>query len=188
MRRRALPPVITLVVAMLLAVSLAGAETVDNPEYKQWAKFKPGAWVKYKSETVFRDQKTSKEMTTKLISVTSEKAVVETAMVMITGDQKMDMPGQSVDVPAKVEKKTEPATAEKPQTKEGDETIEVAGKKLKCHWTETTMKTEGGGTAVSKVWMWEEIPGSVARTESRSQMGDMGAQSTTMAVTEYSGG
>src|SRR5262245_29445186 len=93
--------------ALLLGVSLARAETVDNPQYKNWAKFKPGAWVKHKAQTAFGDQKTSQEMTTKLISVTPEKAVIETTMVMIMGDQKMDMPAQKMDVPAKVEKKTE---------------------------------------------------------------------------------
>jgi hypothetical protein len=171
----------------LLGSSLACAEMIDNPQYKQWAKFKPGAWVKHKSEMAMGDQKTSQEMTTKLVSVTPEKAVVETTMVMVMGDQKMEMPAQKMDVPAKVEKKPEATATEKPQTKEGDETIDVGGKKYKCHWTETTMKMDAG-TTVSKVWMCEDIPGNLARMESKSQMGEMGASNTTLTVTEYSGG
>jgi hypothetical protein len=186
MQRCATIRVITLGLTLAFGASLCRAEQVDNPQYKQWSKFKAGAWVKHKSETSFGDQKTSQEMTTKLVELTPEKAVIESTISMTMGDQKMDMPAQKMDVPAKVEKKTEPTAAEKPATKEGDETITVAGKSLKCHWTETTIKQEGG-TIVSKVWMCDDIPGSMAKMESNSQMGEM-KSTTTMSVAEFSAG
>jgi hypothetical protein len=45
--------------------------------------------------------------------------------------------------------------------KEGDEEIEVAGKKMKCHWIEGTQKE---GTKV-KFWLSKEIPGGIAKGE-----------------------
>ena len=68
-----------------------------------------------------------------------------------------------------------------------DETIDVAGKKVKCHWVETTIKQDAN-TTVSKVWTSDDIPGGMAKMESKSQMGDMGSSNTTMVATDYSGG
>ncbi len=47
------------------------------------------------------------------------------------------------------------------EAQEGDEEIEVAGKKLKCHWIEGTQKE----THKVKFWVSKEIPGGVAKAE-----------------------
>jgi hypothetical protein len=48
--------------------------------------------------------------------------------------------------------------------KQGEEEIEVAGKKLKCHWFEFTQIARGK-TTKGKCWMSGEIPGGTAKVE-----------------------
>ncbi len=110
-------------------------DQVDNVMYKTWSKCKAGASVKLSIVSEAAGNKTEMTMTSKLVSIDKDKAVVETATSMMVGGQKMDQPATKTEIPAKV-KKVEPAKdAVKP--KEGDEEVEAAGKKYKCHWTET---------------------------------------------------
>jgi hypothetical protein len=44
--------------------------------------------------------------------------------------------------------------------KEGDEEIDVAGKKIQCHWIEGTQKA-----SKAKFWISKDIPGGVAGAE-----------------------
>ena len=138
-------------------------QDVDNPEYKHWAKFKKGATATSKSETDMGSMKTEGEMTVTLVELGAEKAVVETKMTSIVMGNKTEMPAQKRDVPAKV-KKVEGDPAKKPECKEGDEEIDVAGKKIKCHWVETVTETAGQKTT-TKMWTSDEIPGTVAKME-----------------------
>jgi hypothetical protein len=156
----------TLVVAVA-AVLTGPRQEVDNPEFKTWSGAKKGAWVKYKMVSEAAGSKTEMEQTTKLLELSDAKATIETAMT-VAGTA---LPGQKRDVPAKVKTQGD-AKGDAPKPKEGDEEIEVGGKKLKCHWVETTVES-GGNKTVSKVWHSKDIPGGMAKMES----------STTGAVT-----
>jgi hypothetical protein len=139
------------------AVAYAG-DMIDNPEYKNWSHCKAGSWVTY--EMVASGNKSS--MTYKLLEISADKAVVETSMPPTkVGDKEYPIPATKRDVPAKVEKpKDEGAKGEK--AKEGDEEIELGGKKVKAHFME--MKD-------SKVWYSDEIPGKLAKSKtSASEM------------------
>jgi hypothetical protein len=175
--------VVSVVLAMGAAVCYA-EDMVDNPAYKLWASFKAGAMVKTEMNTVAGDMKTQMEQTQTLKEVTPEKAVVEVKMAMIMSGNKTEMPANTMEIPAKIEKAKLVAAADA-EVKEGTEEIDVAGKKMQCKWTETKMK-QGDMTITSKVWTAPEIPGSVAKMESKTE-GEVKSQ-TSMKVVEFKTG
>ena len=170
------------VVAGLL-VSVAGAVAdaqVDNPEYKRWASFKPGAFVKFKMVTEAGGNITAMEQTVKLLELTGAKAVVEVSMV----SSGAKMPAQKRDIPAKVT--VEPAKAPKDvkavKPAEGDEDVDIAGKKVKTHWIQSTTET-GGSKTVAKVWQTTSVPGGTVKMEA-STTGSVTSK-TSMVATEW---
>lgn len=159
-------------VAVLLlvgAVGAARAEQIDNPEYKHWSQFKAGTWATLKSVTEAAGNKTAMEQTHKLVEVTGEKCVIETSMKMEVAGQTIQQPAMKRDVPAKIEKgqpvKTEGKDAPKP--KEGEETISVAGKSLKCKTVEVEFDVQGQ-KGTSKSWTSDEVPGMVVKSSTNS--------------------
>src|SRR6185295_11363202 len=129
-----------LIAFLTLIASPLRAEDVENPEFKSWSKYKADTMVKSKTATEAAGQKTNMEMTTTLVEITADKAVVEMKMAMEAGGQKIDMPAQKRDVPAKIATGAAPtpppptdATA-KPDVKTGDETLKIGGKDVKCKW------------------------------------------------------
>jgi hypothetical protein len=150
---------------VLATSSLCFAEQIDNPSYKAWAKFKPGTTVTLKGENDMAGNKTESEMTTTLVELTPEKAVVEMKMSMVMAGSKTDMPASKSDVPAKIEKvAADPAATPKADVKESSETIDIAGKKIKCKVTESKSDANGMNT-VSKAWTSDEVPGGLAKSE-----------------------
>ncbi len=138
--------------AALLVALLAPAGEV---EFDYWANHKVGSWVKLKMELEAQGVKIVVNTTHTLLELTADKAVVE---------QKNKVSANGMDQPEATEKEElfkgkdkDPITI----TKEGDEEIEVAGKKLKCHWIEGTQKE----THKVKFWISKDIPGGVAKAE-----------------------
>ena len=165
------------VVALVLSTVAVADAQVDNPEYKSWSGFKAGAWVKFKMVTEASGTKTEMEQTVKLVDLTPTKAVVETGMVM-AGNK---LPAQKRDIPAKIT----PESAKLPKTSkpaEGDEDVDVGGKKVKAHWVESTTEA-GGNKTVAKVWQAKAVPGGTIKMEARTT----GAvtSKTSMVATEW---
>ena len=136
------------------AIGLLVLQDSENPDYKRWASFKVGSWVKLRTEIESGGNKMAlpTETTFMLLEVDDKQVVVEE--VTVNTLQPKDSPKQE-----KARKKTYKATTRKAKDeglKEGDEEIEVAGKKLACHWTEIP---SAGGTG--KVWVSPEVPGVV---------------------------
>lgn len=165
------------VVAMGLAVSVAfGEDMVENPQYKNWAAFKPGAMAKYQmvsiSDAGGQETTTKMTMSATLKELTADKAVVETVMEMEVNGQKTAMPAQSQDVPAKVAASaaSQPAAqAGVTMTKkgEGDEDVAVGDKKYKAHWVENQMSSEQfEGT--TKAWTSTQVPGGMVKSTMES--------------------
>ena len=167
-------------VALLVATAVtADAQQIDNPEYKNWSGFKPGAWVKFKSTSEAAGTKSETEQTTKLLEVTPAKAVVEITMVAM-GNK---MPPHKREIPAKITPqatKTDGAKAAK--VAEGDEDVDVGGKKVKAHWTESTTEMSGSKT-VSRVWQSKSVPGGMVKLQANST-GAMTSK-TSMVATEW---
>jgi hypothetical protein len=158
-----------------LAVSAAQAgEKVDNPEYKHWAQFKPGAFSELKTEGNAMGMKTKTTMTRTLKEITPERAVVEITVATLAGGQKMDMPPQKQQIPAKIEaedarKIEDPKKGDKTEAgeildvKKGEEEVKVGDKKIKCKWVETKIKQDDQ-TITSKSWTCEDVPGQIVKT------------------------
>jgi hypothetical protein len=150
-----------------LAASPEGGEKIDNPMYTQWSKFKVGAWVRHRDETDMGGMKNSSKRTTKLVEKTAEKLVIE--MTMPPPAPGVEIPPQRMEIEAKVDKMEPPPTEptepeQKPEVKEGEETIEVAGRKVKCKTWETTLATADMKSR-SKTWMSDEVPGGLVKAE-----------------------
>src|SRR5512146_2882612 len=99
--------VLLTVLVILSSGTVAMAEQIDNPQYASWSKFKPGTSITRKAEVDVNGQKMATETTTTLVEVTPEKAVIENKTSM----PGMDMPGQKMDIPAKIEKPAAPPAA-----------------------------------------------------------------------------
>jgi hypothetical protein len=157
------------VFGLLLCTSRARAEDMDNPEYANWKGFKVGSSVTMKMVSEASGFKSEMEQTHKLVELTADKAVVETAGVMITGGNKINLPATKREIPAKV-KKAEGGDAKgaKADVKESSEEIEVGGKKLKCKVVETDSEASGTKTHV-KTWQSDEVPGKMVKMESHSE-------------------
>lgn len=150
--------------------AMASAEQIDNPQYPEWAKFKVGSSVTMKSTTDMGEYKTETELTTKLISLTAEKAVVETTGTTVTNGNKGEMPPQTMEITAKMDKPEMPEEADpaaegpKPTITEGVEDVTVGSQTLRCKWTETILESAGNKT-VSKSWTCDQVPGMVVKSE-----------------------
>ena len=170
---------LTVAAIIFSTVAMAGAE-VDNPEYRSWSGFKAGAWVKFKMVSEANGVKTEIEQTVKLVELTSAKAVVETGMVM-AGNK---LPAQKREIPAKITiEATKDAKAAKPaKLGEGDEEINVGGKKVKAHWVESTTETGGYKTA-AKIWQAKGVPGGTVKMEAKTT--GAATSNTSMVATEW---
>jgi hypothetical protein len=147
------------VVALLVASAayVVAADMVESKEYKRWSACKAGSWVTVKVTVTDKEgKKTESQHTTKLAELSPEKLTLE--MSEVVGGKTKEL-GKK-EFPSKVEKKPE-APGER---KEGDEEIEVAGKKMKCHW-EWFKGESKGETLEVKDWFNNEIPGECAQHE-----------------------
>jgi hypothetical protein len=137
---------------LLTAAAILALQDNENPEYKRWASFKVGSWVKMKSEIDNQGQKMELpvETTFTLLEVDDKKVVVEE--LTLNTLQPKDSPKQE-----KARKRTYPASRrQKDEVKEGDEELEIAGKKMACHWIEIK-----ASAASVKTWTSPDVPGMV---------------------------
>lgn len=147
-----------------LLVALA-QDTIDNPEFKGWASFKPGSFVTYKYSPQDGGQKVT------LKSVDENEAVVET---VTTYNGKT---GNAVErkVPAKL-----PAAQAPKDVKDGEDEIEAGGKKLKCRTRESDKKLASGKTVTIKIWIHDDVPGKGVQIQTTTETGKF-----TMVATEW---
>src|ERR1051325_7744548 len=90
-------------------------------------------------------RKMQSEMLYKLLEVKDDKVVIEVCGKSKVGAQEIPVPVQKQEIKAK-------EAADKFKiVNEGDETIEVAGNTLPCHWYEFSTKS-GARESKGKVW------------------------------------
>lgn len=176
----------TLALALVLCGSAAvaqDAEKVDNPEYQNWSKLKPGAHAKYKLAMTMNMGGSATMMegtfTSKLAEVTPEKAVVDNTTQMSMGS--MEMPAQTMkrEVPAKVDKGQHqlPVKGKFEKKGEGEEEVAVGEKKLKTKWIEFVGDVEGEGPSPMKgkcsvkINHSDEVPGGAVKMEMKAEDG-----------------
>ena len=66
---------------------------------------------------------------------------------------------------------------------EGDEDVDLLGKKVKAHWVDTKMKI-GNRTSESKVWMSDDVPGGVIKETVTKKEGSKTLMETTTTTLE----
>ncbi len=169
----------------LAAVAARADEKIDNAQYKQWSSFKPGTWVKFHQTIEAAGQKTEMDTTTKLVEINADKAVIETTMSMTVAGNKMDMPAQKMDVPAKVAKPASTGDVKsdvKAEVKEGAEELTIGGKTVKCKTWESTSKT-GETTMWTKTWTSESVPAGTVKMHAKAD--GPNKSSTVMELTAF---
>jgi len=150
----------------IIASLLLGLPCQDNdsPIFKHWSGWKAGAWVKLKLEAEFLPgNKVESEMTTKALEITADKIVVEQSGKARKGGQTFELPTEKQEIKPKDSKFTA-------IEKEGDEEIELSGKKIKCHWIQMT-QDHSQAKITSKFWFSKEIPGGLAKSETTKEGG-----------------
>jgi hypothetical protein len=160
---RALPLACLMTIA--LCATSRGEALVNNPKYREWANFKPGAFVSIKSETHTGARVVTTELTETLIEVKSGKITVE---------EKANFQGTSttnkVVIPAKVPK-SEATAVDDPGVKAQEtkslpvEDVTVAGKSYKCKVMEFTGKNDDGADVSGKIWTCTIVPGRLVKSE-----------------------
>jgi hypothetical protein len=148
------------------------AGQVENPQYKDWARFKPGTSTTMAMTSDMGGQSSKSETRTTLKEVNDDKLVVETVTSMEAAGQKMDMPAQSMEIkkmmdemPAAPPAAQPPADAPKADVKTSEESVTVGGGTFKAKVAETSMDVAGSKTT-SKTWTSEEVPGGIVKMES----------------------
>jgi hypothetical protein len=140
-----------------------GTDTTPAVAKNPWGSFKVGSYETMKTTTTtdVGGNKTNTSIETKmtLLSLSADKATVESATTMMGNTTKTNM-----DIPLAASTTTPPPNGSTPNAsvKSGTETLTVAGKSLSCKWTQTESEA-GGNKTVSKVWMSEEVPGFVVK-------------------------
>lgn len=140
---------------MLLATLLLLAQEADDPAFKRWSGCKVGSWVKFKRETVTADGKVNdlnQVFTQTLVEADDKKLVVET---MMEGGGKAAKPTRDTY-------RVKTPLADKIE-KEGDEEIEIAGKKMTCHWIQGYLFVTG--RTMARIYLNGDVPGGVVRTD-----------------------
>jgi len=155
-----------------------------NPPYKNWAAFNVGAVSTLKSvlidhsnddpntiDTTARPEGASEQLTSyKLTQKTPDKIVIEQTDTDIEAGSETEHPSVKITYPATVST-PKPSNANVSGVKEGEEEIEVAGKPLKVHWVESTVKI-GDETSSEKLWWTDAVPGGTVKQVTTKKQGD----------------
>jgi hypothetical protein len=164
---------------------------VVNPEYERWSAFKLGSWVTFE-QPCGKGAELMQE-TYRLLDLSKEKAVFECTKV----ENGFKYPLFQMVTPSKLLGKDQAvAEAQKPEggefegqgpggrtkyiwrrSAEGDEEIEVAGKKLRCHWVHMVRQIDSAvemmkDKSSTKTWYSKDIPGQVAKIEMKRWIND----------------
>jgi hypothetical protein len=124
-------------------------------EFDYWSNHKVGSWVKLEMSIETQGVKVLVSAQHTMLELNAEKAVIERKSKVSTNGMEQPESTEKDELLKGVDK--EPIKIEK----EGDEEIEVAGKKLKCHWIEGTQKE----THKVKFWVTKDVPGGVVKAD-----------------------
>jgi hypothetical protein len=173
---------------LLASTAWAQDEMVPNPFYKFWAGSKPGATAIHLEQTKLNgpegklvpDGVDEKRIAYKLVEVDKDRVVVE----MVVTEQ--DFLGFVQAAPTryiyavKVKKShLERVILDNPG-KPGEDTVKVDGKEIKCKTVTGTIKEPGGEQIEYKLWLSDDVPGSIVKkVQTARQKGDVIAETTT---------
>jgi hypothetical protein len=167
-----------------------------NGAYQEWSQFKPGSYVTVKQFVISHSDDPNvidatagppegEEMriTTKLVDLTKDKAVLEETRVDVDPGSETEMPPSKITLFASGGSGEAPPPGTKPaKLTEGDEEVTVNGKKIKAHWVESTIKV-GHEESTSKEWLSDEVPGgTIKQVLKKTDAGKLLMESTTTVI------
>lgn len=162
-------PLSSMAVCLLFAIPVAAQEVAENPVYKNWEKFPVGSSVTYRSITKTPDFEAIQEYTLVLKDKTPDRVVIEKQLTSIDPQgNRTTYPAMTSENP-KVYKLPKGVKVEKNKKQpglkgEGEEELEILGRKIKAQWFKATSKVEAGDTHTSS-WSSAEIPGGLIKAE-----------------------
>lgn len=187
MRKHGVQKAIGLSALVGLVAAVTGTALADdarpNPPYKNWSAFNVGASSTLKSvlidhsgddpnviDTTARPEGAAEQLTTlKLAQKTPEKVVVEQTETDLEAGSETEHPAVKITYPATVST-PKPSNENVSGVKEGEEEIEVAGKPMKVHWVESTIKI-GDETSINKLWWTDAVPGGTVKQVTTKKQG-----------------
>jgi hypothetical protein len=145
----------------------APASPPVDPRYLAWSSFKIGASVTTKAVQEMDGKPDYTSERTETLASLDDKQFVLDFTSTTTGSDGAKSPSTGKTTVTKSGMFSAPIGTEPGVTKtEGDEEIEIAGMKIKTHWTLTEATRPNGGSMSLKAWNTPEIPGGLAKSES----------------------
>jgi hypothetical protein len=155
-------------VVLMFIGGTARADQIDNPQYKAWAKFKPGTTVTRNMHSESNGMAHDIKLITKLDSITDQEAVIENSAVVSINGKDFTPPARKDTIEAKIDNDPAKIAAQHmppPDAKFTEEEVTAGGKTYKAKVFETDTK-ERGGTRHTKVWFSDDVPGGLIKMES----------------------
>lgn len=136
---------------------------VENPEYQNWAGFKPGTVIKRRLLSDADGVKTESVSTFTLKEVGADRVIVDSYITIITHGSEQRRSPQSRAIAARVPKPdADRQLNESGKQGEGEEEIECAGRKWKTRWVEVEKKA-GDIITRTRTWTSKDAPGSIVK-------------------------
>jgi hypothetical protein len=179
-----------------------------NPEYAEWAHFKPGTYVTLERR-VFEHGENNvgvveamahppgasvMRINTKMVDLDKDKAVLEETRIDLGDGSETQMPADKVTLFASgqvsnaSDSMLEPSKPQTVKETEGDEELTVMGNKLKTHWVETSIKI-GNEVSTAKDWLSDDVPGGLVKEETKKTWnGKLLVESATRVIDYKLGG
>ena len=174
-------------VALSSVARVAADESVPNPEFDNWSRFKKGTSVTLKSSSEVMGTTSEVLVTTTLVEVGPDKLVVAMTSVAKANGIEFKSPPAKRDVSKTITlpkgAKKEEFVAGKPTgtMEEGEEAVKVAGGVVKAKWYKYVIEMDKTKTE-ARMWMSDDVPGRVAKCEMTTS--GMFASKTKMEVVE----
>ncbi|WP_432797031.1 hypothetical protein [Poriferisphaera sp. WC338] len=164
-----------------------GETLVANPLYDNWALFGVGTSVDQTIVTKTDEGEVKVLATLVLKSIDDKQAVVSMTRKVVAANGEVTQPAEEVLIPKRVTQAEADGYLNPPgKVGEGEEVLEVLGKKIKARWVEVK-KEDATGSVVTRIWMsagqGEEdvIPGMLVKMSIKSE--GLLAFTTEMSIT-----
>lgn len=177
-------------------------QLVDNPPYRQWSAFNVGASVTLVEKvegnsdlpgivdaTAQPPGPQEYRITDTLVQFTPQRAVIQETVTRVGRNSFTELAPAKLIYPAKVKAEQAASTpkSEMVSLNEGDEEMDVAGKKLKVHWVATVIKG-GSEVSTSKEWLSDDVPGGLVKQITSKAEGDKVLIKSSMTVLSFKRG
>jgi hypothetical protein len=157
-------------------------EMVDNPYYQFWAPFKEGSTATHIERTKVggEGEVDEKRITYKLLKKGDKGVLVETVVTERETFGTVQAAPTRHSYPAKMKKADLERFLLATGAKLGEETINLGKKEWKVKTVTGTVKAPGGEVTEYRIWLSEEVPGSIVKKvrTTRSNKGEMIAETT----------